>query len=125
MAAMKLIIMKILEYPLGATILLLQQCNRLVKPIHDLVLLRCKICWNIPLAIKYGPREIIGLGLTNLFYLQGIEKLVTLLEEIHSNHLFSSWLRFNYETVLITVGVGEDWLFHQNYSKFGSLLLTL
>jgi len=73
--------MKILEYPSIASILLEVECNKLVKPVYDLILPRCRIYRNIPLALKYSLKEVIGLELKNLFYIQGIVKLMLFIEE--------------------------------------------
>ena len=66
--SMSISIMKTLEYPSIVSTLSEVKCNKIVKPIYDLILPRYRICKNIPLALKYSPKKVIGLGLKNLFY---------------------------------------------------------
>jgi len=39
------------------------------------------ICRKIPLAIVYSPTDLLGLGFTNIYLVQGIKKLKFYLEE--------------------------------------------
>jgi uncharacterized protein (DUF2164 family) len=77
---------------MGASTLSKEEYNKLIKPIHNLVLSRCRVCMKIPLVIRYRPKDMIGQGLTNLYYKQGIKKLATFLEEINSIPLSGSLL---------------------------------
>ena len=113
---------KTLKYPMGASTLLIEECNKLIKPIHDLVLSRYRIHRKILLALRYGPKDMMGLGLTNLYYIQGIKKLATFLEEINSELLLGLLLRANYKAALLIVGIGGDCLFHLDYKTLGVLL---
>ena len=74
-------ILKTIKYPIVSTIFTEQECNRLVKPIFNLVLLHCNACYLIPLVVKYSPRSAIGLGFKNPFFSQGVAKLSMFLEE--------------------------------------------
>ena len=119
---MNTIISKTLKYPLGATTFSLVECNKLIKPVYNLVLSCCKICRKILLAVWYGLKEVMGLGLKNLFYTQGIEKLVTYLEGRFSNNLAGLLIRENYESALLHLEIGKYNLIGADYSKFGILL---
>jgi hypothetical protein len=48
---MRSMIIKTIEYPLVVTTFLSKELNRIVKPIHDLVLLRSNICRKLPHAL--------------------------------------------------------------------------
>ena len=119
---MNFTISKTLEYLLSTTIFSLAECNRLIKPVYNLVILRCRICHKILLSIQYGLKEVIGLGLKNLFYNQRIKKLVIFLEGRISNSLASSLLRANYKTAFLHLGVGRYSLLRADFSKFNNLL---
>ena len=101
-------IMKTLEYPAGSTTLTESECNKLVKPMFDLVLPRCGICRQLPLALKYGPRDAMGLGFKNLFLTQGVSKIVMFLEEREANSLSKPLINATFEAALMNVGVGGN-----------------
>ena len=108
-------IMKTLEYLAGASTFTQEDCNKLIKPIFDLTLLRCRICRLLPLALRYGARESMGLSFKNLFYTQGIAKLVYFIEERRKDSLVHPLLQANYEAALINIGIGEYKLFNISY----------
>ena len=93
--------MKTIEYPLIATTFLSKEINRIIKPIHNLVLSRSKICRNLPYALQYGPKNSIGLSLHKTYLIQGIEKVILWIEEKDSDSLSAPLLRANYEAALI------------------------
>ena len=68
MACMNSTIIKTLKYLIGASTLSIEEWNKLIKLINDLVLPRCRIYRKILLVIKYGPEDMMGLGLMNLYY---------------------------------------------------------
>jgi hypothetical protein len=79
--------MKILKYLAIETTISEAKYNKLVKLIHNLILPRCWIYRNIPLVLKYSLREVMGLRLRNLFYTQGITKLILFMEENNADLL--------------------------------------
>ena len=76
----------------------------------------------IPLAVKYGSREAIGLGFKNLFHTQGISKLTMYMEERGSDTLASILVNANYKAALINLGIRGYSLFNANYKTFEYLL---
>ena len=118
-------IMKTIEYPFYATTFSQEEINRLVKPIHNVVLPRCELCRKILLALQYGLKNSLSLRLYNIFIIQGIEKVVLWIEEYVSNSLTGPFLRANYEAALIHLGIGGKQLFNLEYEIFGSLLPQL
>ena len=118
-------IIKSLEYPASALTFSEKQCNKLVKPIFDLVLPKCKICRIIPLTVKYRSREAIGLGFKNLFHTQGISKLIIYMKEKGSNTLASILVNANYEAALVNLRIRGYSLFNADYKTFQYLLPPL
>ena len=118
-------IMKTIEYPLCATTFSQEEINRLVKLIHNVVLPRCELCRKILLALQYGLKDSLGLGLYNVFITQSIEKVVLWIEQYASDSLTGPFLRANYEAALIHLGIGGKQLFNLEYEIFGSLLPQL
>ena len=124
MACMNSTIIKTLKYLIGALTLSKEECNKLIKLIHDLILPRYRIYRKILLIIRYRLKDMIGLGLINLYYKQGFKKLATFLEEINSVSLSGLLLWVNYEAELLIVGIGRDYLFHLDWKTLGVLLLN-
>ena len=115
-------IMKIIEYPLGTSTFMEQECQRLVKPIFDLVLPRYGFCRNIPTTINYRPKDSMRLGFRNVYYSQGITKLVWYLEKRNSSYLAGSLLRASFKSALVNIGIGGYGLFNLNCNTFHILL---
>ena len=67
----------------------------------------------------------MGLGFKNLFYYQGIAKLVYFIEERSKDSLARPLLNTNYEAALINIGIGGYNLFDISYNKFQQLLLPI
>jgi len=111
-------IIKTLKYLARASTFTQEDCNKLVKPIFDLTLLRCGICRLLPLALRYRARESMGLGFKNLFYTQGIAKLVYFIEERRKDSLARPLLQANYEAALINIGIERYKLFDISYDLF-------
>jgi hypothetical protein len=67
--------MKTLEYPLMATSLSKAQCNTIMRPLLEAGLPALGINRPLTRAVVYGPRRFQGLGIPDLWALQGILKL--------------------------------------------------
>ena len=64
----------------------------------------------------------MGLGMRNLFVVQGVKKLSTYIEEKGRQSITGSLIRGNFKAALIHVGVGEEGLFNLNYNIFSIML---
>ena len=115
-------IMKTLQYPACATTFTRQECASLTKLIHDTALPKAHICRAIPNAIRYGTKDVLGLGLDDYYVNQGIDKVVFYLEHINSDTMSRCPLQANMEWAMIHVGIGASTIFDIDYSKFGHLL---
>lgn len=121
-AAISSTIMKTLEYPIVATTFTREECNRLVKPIHDAAFPHARICRQMPKAVKYGDKDSLGLGLDDLFVTQGLDKLTFLVEELKGSSMSSTLLKANLEWCIIHIGVGGKSLFEIPYDEYEFLL---
>ena len=68
-------IMKSLEYPLMATSLTRDQCDKIMSPIRQAALPALRINRHLPLIVVHGPQRFQGVGIPDLWTLQGICKL--------------------------------------------------
>ena len=83
---------------------------------------RCRICSNSLQAIKYVPRNCMGLDITNLFLTQGIWKVAMFIEERDILKHSVLMIRASYEAALIHLGIGDRNLFKSDYNFFKVLL---
>ena len=68
-------IMKSLEYPLMATSLSKEQCDKIMRPIRTAVLPALGINRHLTKTIAHGPQRYQGIGIPDLWTIQGILKL--------------------------------------------------
>ena len=73
--SLNLCIMKTLEYPLMATSLSKAQCATIMQPILDAGLPALGLNRHMPHIVVYGPKRYQGVGIPDLWMLQGILKL--------------------------------------------------
>lgn len=114
--------MKTLEYSALTNTFTQKECNKLVRPIHDTVFPKARICRNISYDLRYGASDALGLGLHDLFHTQGIDKFVFYSENIRSSGMSGPILWANLEWALIHKGIGHSSLFNLDYNKYGHLL---
>jgi hypothetical protein len=115
-------IVKTIKYPLIATTFSSKEINRMIKPIHDIVLPKSKIYRNLPYALRYRPKDLVGLSLYNVCLTQGIEKVIMWIEEKNSDSLSGPLLRANYEAALMQLGIEGKKLFSLDFITYGNLL---
>ena len=70
-----------ITYGLVATALLEQQCQEVFKPVRAQVLAPMGYNWHIPAIIVHGPVKYGGMGIKDLYTMQGIEHIKALLDE--------------------------------------------
>ena len=92
---------------------------------HLVVFLKIRICRKFPLDLRYRSTEFLGLELEDLFITQRCKKLAFFIEERIGSSLSSSFVRSNYEWVLIYIRVGNQELLGLNYEKWSCLLLRV
>jgi len=96
--------------------------NKLVKPLHEAVFPKARIYRKFLLNLRYGYKELLGLGLDNLFINQECEKLAFFLEERNGQGMSSCFVRSNYEWALLHIRVGNYELFGLKYESLQYLL---
>jgi len=93
----------------------------LIKPIHEVVFSKARICRKFLLDLQYGGKEFLGLRLDDLFIIQGCAKLF-FSRERNGNSMLSSFVRSNYEWALLHLGIGHHKLFGLAYETLYCLL---
>ena len=68
---------------------------------------------------------MLGLGINDLFIIQGVEKLAFFIKERNRTSLLSLLLRANYEWALLHIGIGGAEFFDLDCKAYNKLLLRV
>jgi hypothetical protein len=116
-------IMKSLEYPLMATSLSKVQCNKIMKPIRSAALPALGLNHHLPLDVVHGPQRYQGVGIPDLWTVQGILKLWLALQHGDAPTITGHQLRASMELHTIELGLPGQML-QQDFKIFGHLATT-
>ena len=115
-----LCIMKTLEYPLQATSLSQEQCDAIMQPILDAGLPALGFNRRMTSAVVFGPRRYQGIGIPELWVLQGILKLKLAVTHGDAPTITGCSLRAVLSLHTIELGLPGSFL-QQDYTTFGHL----
>ena len=113
-------IMKTLEYPLAATTLSQQECNKIMAKVLSASLPAGGVWRHMPRSVVHGPVNMTGLGIPDLYVLQGAQHVRNWVSHCTTNSTTGKLLRHSLEALTIEVGAGRD-VWKQDYTKFGAL----
>jgi hypothetical protein len=114
-------VLKTLQYPLAATTFTEKQCTAIMAPVLEARLATSGICRTFPRDLVYGPLKYQGLALPNLYTVQGIEHILTIMEFGYDMRtLTGQLLKGNLEAVKLELGVGTP-VFVTDFRKYGAL----
>jgi hypothetical protein len=114
-------IMKTLEYPLMATSLTQKQCDKIMQPILDAGLKALGISRTMNHDVVYGPRRYQGVGIPDLWILQGILKLWITLAHGDADTITGNSLRAVLASHTIELGLPGSFFSH-DYYRYGHLV---
>jgi hypothetical protein len=112
--------MKSLEYPLMATSLSKAQCDHIMKPIRAAVLPALGINCHMSLVVAHGPQQYQGLGVPDLWTVQGILKLWLATQHGDAPTINGHQLRASMELHTIEIGLPGH-LLQQHYQTYRQL----
>jgi hypothetical protein len=115
--------LKSLEYPLMATSLSKAQCETIMKPIRAAALPAMGINRHLNLTVVHGPQKYQGVGIPDLWTVQGILKLWLALRHGDAPTLTGHQLRASMELHTIEIGLPGH-LLQQDFAIFGHLATT-
>jgi hypothetical protein len=113
-------VMKSLEYPLMATSLSKAQCETIMRPIRAAALPAIGINRHLTLTIAHGPQCYQGVGIPDLWTVQGILKLWVALKHGDAPTITGNQLRASMELHTIEIGLPGH-LTQQEFSVYGHL----
>ena len=90
-------------------------------PVYKVALPKMGIYRTIPLQYRYAPKYLNGLGLPNIYTLQGIEKMKVVINHMNSGTKLGSLLMAQLEACNIEMGTNNH-IMELTYSKWEILL---
>lgn len=118
--ALNTTIVKSLEYPLPALTLTEKECKEIIAPVLAVALPKSKVSRTYPRAVVYGPKGLLGLGMNNLYYVQGTKHIALLHQYVGTDTITGELLRACIEITKVHVGhVGN--IFTQDHHRLGRL----
>ena len=102
--ALKQAIWKSIDYVLPATTFTKEECLTLSKELYRPLISRLGCNRNFPLALRYNPPCLMGLGLYNPFWEQGFAKLEILLSNGHCDNITRHLIQSTIEQHQLAVG---------------------
>jgi hypothetical protein len=112
--------MKSLEYPLTATSLSKSQCDKIMKPIRAAALSALGMNHHLTKIIVHGPQRYQGVGIPDLWTVQGILKLWLAIHHGDTKTITGHQLHASIELQTIKIGLPGD-LLQQDFKIFGQL----
>jgi hypothetical protein len=113
-------IMKSLEYPLMATSMSKKQCDDIMKPIRSAALSALGSNRHLSLVVVHGPQRYQGMGIPDLWTVQGILKLWITIQHGDALTITGHQLRASMELHTLEIGLPGN-LLQQDYSIYGQL----
>ncbi len=116
-------IMKSLEYPLAASSLSKKDCEKIMKPIRAAVIPALGINRHLPLDVVHGPQMYQGLGIPDLWTVQGILKLGLAIQHGDAQTITGHQLCASMELHTLEIGLPGH-LLMQDFKLYGHLATT-
>ena len=113
-------IMKSLEYPLMATSMSKKQCDDIMKPIRSAALSALGSNRHLSLVVVHGPQRYQGMGIPDLWTVQGILKLWIAIQHGDAPTITGHQLRASMELHTLEIGLPGN-LLQQDYGIYGQL----
>jgi hypothetical protein len=117
-------IMKSLIYCLPAMTFTEKECKHILAPVLKASLPKSRISSTFPHAVVFGPIAELGIGYSDLFTIQGVSQLQTIVQYLQSpNDITGKLLRANLEAAKVDIGLGDEF-FRYEYKSFSKHLTT-
>jgi len=113
-------IFKSIDYTLPATSMTTSQCKLINTQLHKKFLPRIGVDVHLPLAYRYAPKCLQGLGSMNIEVKQFTEKLKIFLQHAGTSSQIGKMILLNIESMHLLIGVNQP-IFSLDYSKYGHL----
>ena len=117
------VVMKSLDYCLPATTMSQQQCDKIMWQVIKCFLPKSGINRFIKRDVLYSPASLQGLGLKNLYLMQGIHHVTDLIENVWKDSITGHFQMTSLEFLRLELGINCH-LLNSDYDKFSALIIT-
>ena len=114
---------KSIEYPLPALTLSEKECTSIMWPILKEFLPRSGMNRNMKRDLIYSSNKFQGLGLKNVYLLQGIAHVSDIIEHSWKRTITGHFIRMCLEALRLEIGVNGP-IFQKRYLDYEKILLT-
>ena len=105
-----------ITFGMEATTLSKEQCQEVFKPIKEGVIPKAGYCRNIPKVVLHGPEKYGGIGIKDLYTIQGTEHVKALLNDGGRDNPTGNLITIATEGHALEIGRAER-LFEANYAE--------
>ena len=98
------------SYPLQATKFTREECEEIMSPVYKVAISKMGVCRTIPKEYRYAPKYLNGLGLPNMYTMQGIDKLKVVVNQVNSGTQLGLLMAAQLEIASLELGMGEHLL---------------
>lgn len=114
-------ILKSLLYPVPALTLSEQECTSIMAPVLAIGLPASSMNRNYPRKVLYGPINEGGMGLTNLYWSQGLSHIAIIAEHLGKETLTGDLIITSLEMCNVELGIGRN-MFSLDHNRYQMLL---
>ena len=111
-------VMKSVSYSLAAMTFTKKECNYILAPILLASLPKSHVSGTFPRDVVFGPLAEMGLGHSDLYTMQGVSHLNTIVHYLPmQDDITGQLIRHNLEAARVDIGLGGDFLMY-DYATF-------
>lgn len=108
-------------YPLQASTFSKEECDDIAKPLFSATLPKLGSNRKIPKVYRYAPKSLMGLGLPDIYTMQGTAQLKAIIFHMRKGTMVGKLLQIELEAANIELGI-KGHLFELNYDEWHFLL---
>ncbi len=121
--AMTLMATKSLEYPLPALTLSEKECTEIMWPLLKNILPKSGLVRTIKRDLLYGPTSLQGLGIKNLYLIQGLSHIYNIIEHTWKETITGHFINTSLQMLRLEIGENGP-IFQKAYKDFEPHILT-
>ena len=108
-------------YPLQSTTFTPEDCDDIMRPLYAEILPRLGANRKIPKVYRYAPKSLLGLGLPDIYTMQGTSQIKAILFHMNKGTMVGKLLLMELEAASVELGVDGN-MFDLSYDRWEYLL---
>jgi len=117
-------IIQMLLYPIAALNLTCIECNKIMWPLYKYGLQQMEICSSLLKVLRSGPTSSLGLNILCLYTMQGLHKLLKLIQFEQSTNIVGNLICLDTEFLVLELGLLGN-MFSQDLNTFEHLVTPI